>query len=87
MANLYIKSRLHSVVIVGEFCDWDIDRAIRADLQPNRKAICVKNMRKGEYRVLSCKSFDSGEIYPTDGRQMCNRYFGGEDDEKITCYF
>lgn len=87
MATLAIKSKLKSVVIVGEFCNWDVDKAVRYDLEKGNKYIRVENMPKGEYRVLSCKSFLGGEIYPTDGRQMSNRYFGGEYDEKITCYF
>lgn len=85
--RLYIKTDLESVVVVGEFCDWDIDKAIKVELQPKRKLLCVQNMPKGEYRVLSCKSYLGGEVYPTDGRQMANRYFGGVEDEKIYCYF
>lgn len=87
MARLCIKTNLLSVVVVGEFCDWDIDKAIRADRKPSCKLICIDNMPRGEYRVLSCKSYDGGEIYPSDGRQMANRYFGGEEDEKIFCHF
>lgn len=85
MAKLYIRTALKSVVIVGEFCGWDIDKAIRADLKPGRKFIGVA-LPKGEFRVLSCKSYQGGEVYPTNGRQMPNRYFGGES-ETITCYF
>lgn len=85
MARLNIRTNLRSVVIVGEFCGWDIEKAIRADLCKGRKYISV-DIPNGEYRVLSCKSFQGGEIYPTDGRQMPNRYFG-ENDETITCYF
>ena len=87
MAKLNIKSAIKSVVIVGEFCDWDIDKAVRVDLQPGKKLICVEDMPKGEYRVLSCKSYTGGEVYPGDGRQMANRYFNGVEDEKIYCYF
>ena len=87
MAKLYIKTDLKSVVVVGDWCDWDIDKAFRADLKPKNALICVNDMPKGEYRVLSCKSYQGGEIYPTDGRQMANRYFSGNQDEKIYCYF
>ena len=86
MPKLYIRTALKSVVIVGEFCGWDVDKAIRADLKPFRKHISVL-LPKGEYRVLSCRSCQAGEIYPTDGRYMPNRYFGGEFSETITCYF
>lgn len=85
MSRLFIRTNLQSVVIVGEFCGWDVDKAIRADLKPNRKHIAV-DIPKGEFRVLSCRSYQGGEIYPTDGRQMPNRYIG-EKTETITCYF
>ena len=87
MARLSIDTALRSVVIVGEFCGWDIDKAIRVDMKKRNKQIHINNMPKGEYRILSCKSFDGGEVYPTDGRQMPNRYFNGEKNETIYCYF
>lgn len=87
MAKLYIKTELHSVVIVGEFCDWNIDEAIRVERKSGNKVIIVNDMPKGEYRVLSCKSYAGGEIYPTDGRQFANRYFNGTETETIYCYF
>lgn len=87
MAKLFINTKLQSVVIVGKFCDWNIDNAIRVERKPKNKLICVDNMCEGEYRVLSCKSWQGGEIYPSDGRQMGNRYFNGSEDEKIYCYF
>lgn len=87
MARLFIKTNLKSVVVTGEFCDWNLDGALRVDLKPNRKHICVRDMPEGEYRVLSCKSYQGGEVYPSDGRQMQNRYFNGKEDETIHCYF
>lgn len=87
MAKLSIKTALDSVVVCGEFCDWNIDKAIRADRVKGQKFISVNDMPVGEYRVFSSKSFHGGEIYPTDGRQMSNRYFGGEINETISCYF
>lgn len=87
MARLSINTRLASVVICGEFCGWDMDKAIRVDRAKEQKSIVVKNMPVGEYRVFACKSFLSGEVYPTDGRQMSNRYFSGETNEVITSYF
>lgn len=86
MARLNIRTNLRSVVIVGEFCGWDVDKSMRVDRKPRRKFISVDGMPKGEYKVLSCKSYHGGELYPKDGRQMPNRYFG-ENDETITCYF
>lgn len=85
--KLSISTNLSSVVICGEFCDWDIDKAIRVDRKARAKYINVDNMPVGEYRVFACANFMSGEIYPTDGRQMGNRYFSGEIDETIRCFF
>lgn len=87
MARLSISTALRSVVIVGEFCGWDIDKAVRCDLKRGNKLLHFDNMAKGEYRVLSCRSYQCGEIYPTDNRQMPNRYFNGEKNETIYCYF
>ena len=87
MARLNIYTNLRSVVVVGEFCGWDTDKAVRVDLKKDNKLIHFDDMQKGEYRVLSCKSYQGGEVYPTDGRQMPNRYFNGEKDETIFCYF
>ena len=88
MAKLSIKTDLKSVVVVGAFCDWDLDKALRVELKPKGKTLVVENFPKGEYKVLSCRNYQSGEIYPTDGRtKVENRYFNGQDDEKIYCYF
>lgn len=87
MPKLSIKTSLDSVVVVGQFCNWEVDKAIRADRKAGQKAIVIADMPVGEYRILSCKSFVGGEVYPTDGRQMANRYFGGDSDEIISCYF
>lgn len=87
MAKLQIKTWLNSVVICGEFCNWDVDKSMVLTRNKRNKYITVNDMPKGEYRVLSCKSFLDGEVYPTDGRQMPNRYFSGEVNEVICCYF
>lgn len=89
MAKLFIKTRLHSVVVVGEFCDWDLDKALRVEKLPKNKTIVVDNFEAGEYKVLSCKNYQSGgEVFPTDGREKTeNRYFNGLENETIHCYF
>ena len=87
MPRLNINTNLHSVVVVGEFCGWDVDKAIRVDLKKGNKLIHLDDMPKGEYTILSCKSYHGGEVYPTDGRRMSNRYFNGKKDETIYCYF
>lgn len=87
MAKLSIRTRLDRVVVVGEFCKWSAENAIVSERKKGSKSIVIDDMPKGEYRVLSCKSYIGGEVYPTDGRQMHNRYFGGEADETIMVYF
>ncbi len=89
MAKLFIKTNLMSVVIVGEFCNWDLDKALRVELKPKNKTIVVDNFPKGEYKVLSCKNYAAGsEVFPTDGRAKTeNRYFNGTENETIYCYF
>lgn len=87
MAKLFIKTELQSVVVVGEFCGWDIDRALRVEIKPHNKTIIVDNFPQGEYRVLSCRNYSGGEVYPTDRRQMANRYFNGKENEIIYSYF
>ena len=89
MAKLSIKTNLKSVVVVGEFCGWDLDKALRVELKPKSKVLTVENFPAGEYKVLSCRNYQEGtEVFPTDGRpKVENRYFNGKDDEKIYCYF
>lgn len=86
MATLKINTRqLKSVVICGEFCGWDIDKAMCVD-KKNTQYIEVKNMPVGEYKVFTCKNFTSAEVYPS-GRPMGNRYFSGEHTDIIDVYF
>lgn len=87
MAKLYIDTILKSVVCVGEYCGWDIDKALRFDRKEGQKLICAGEFPKGEYKILSCKSYEGAEVYPTDGRKMPNRYFNGIKNETIYCYF
>lgn len=86
MSRLSIRTSLQSVVIVGEFCGWDVDKAIRAERKGKSKLIHFEDMPQGNYKILSCKSYHGGEVYPTNGKQMPNRYFG-DHNETITCYF
>ena len=86
MAKLTIYTPLKRVVICGEFCNWDIDKAREAVKTGKGKSIVVDDMPKGEYRVFSCKSFLGCEVYPC-GRQMPNRYFDGSVNEVIVSKF
>lgn len=89
MAKLSIKTNIKSVVVVGEFCDWDLDKALRVELKGRSKLLTVEDFPEGEYKVLSCKNYREGsEVFPSDARpKVENRYFNGKDDEKIYCYF
>lgn len=87
MHKLKIATRVDEVVVVGEFCDWNFAGAYRAKRKPGAKYLTIDIMPKGEYRVCSCCNFLGGEVFPTDGRQMNNRYFSGVADEVIYCYF
>ena len=89
MAKLFIKTNVKSVVVVGEFCDWNLENALLLNLNSKSKKIVVDNFAEGEYKVLSCKNYYGGEeIFPTDGRPKNeNRYFNGKENETIYCYF
>lgn len=86
MARLYINTNLNAVAVVGEFCGWDIDKAICCERRKGKKQIAV-DLPAGEYTVLNCKSYHGREVYPTDGREVPNRYFSGTKNESIYCYF
>lgn len=87
MANLLIKTKVNNVYVVGDFCNWSLDGGLTGVRKDKHNLIKIENMPEGEYRVLCCAGYWGGEIYPTDGRQMSNRYFNGKEDEKIYCYF
>ena len=87
MAKLKIQTTKSRVEVCGEFCDWKIENSITATKAKGGKFITIDEMPEGEYRVFSEKDFASGEIYPTDKRQMANRYFSGEANEVICSYF
>lgn len=87
MAKLQIRTSLDSVVVCGEFCGWDMGKAVRAERVSNSKYITVADLPRGEYKVFSCASFMGSEKYPTTGRDVPNRYFDGTADELISVFF
>lgn len=87
MSKLSIHTAVDIVYLTGEFCNWNLDGAIGVKRKKGNKSIVVDDMPKGEYKVLAAKSYATSEIYPTDGREMSNRYFGGEANEVICVYF
>ncbi|MEG1509430.1 MAG: hypothetical protein RR454_03125 [Clostridia bacterium] len=66
-------TNLDSVVICGEFCNWDIDNAIRVEKKPKAKFIIINNMPEGFFKCFSTKSFLGGEVTQR-GEDMNNRY-------------
>lgn len=87
MSKLQIHTTAKQVVIVGQFCDWNVENSILAQRKKGSKSIIVENMPIGEYKVLADKTYKAAEIYPTDTREMPNRYFSGEANEVICVYF
>lgn len=87
MSKLSIHTAVDIVYLTGEFCNWNPDGAICAKRKKGNKSIVVDDMPQGEYKVLSDKKYAASEVYPTDGREMPNRYFGGEANEAICCFF
>lgn len=87
MSKLSIHAAVDIVYLTGEFCNWNLDGAICAKRKKGNKSIVVDDMPQGEYKVLSDKKYAASEVYPTDGSEMPNRYFGGEANEVICVYF
>lgn len=84
MAKLSIVTNLDRILIIGEFCEWDFDKAI--EVERKGKFIVIDDMPIGEYKCFSCKSSFGAEKY-INGNQMGNRYFCSEFNEKIKVYF
>ena len=87
MSKLQIFTSANKVCLTGEFCDWNLNNALCIKKAKGNKSIIVKDMPQGEYKVLADKNYSSAEVYPTDGREMPNRYFSGEANEVICVYF
>lgn len=90
MAKLSIKTKdsYDSVFIIGDFNDWQLANAKRVDRKKRAKFIVVEDMPVGQYRVYWRPFFNDYEKYPYHHEQeMSPRYFGGEIDEVICCYF
>lgn len=87
MSKLQIRTKANSVVIVGDFCKWELATAKQIDRIKGAKFIVCDEISQGEYKVLDCKSYQGNEIYPTNGRFMSNRYFDGTSDETINVFF
>lgn len=82
MAKLTIKTPLNRIVLIGEFCDWDMSRAVEYTKKAGNKNITIDNMPRGEYKVLSCYSW-LGEEKAEDGSTLPNRVFDGDRNRII----
>lgn len=87
MAKLQIKTNLSSVVVCGEFCNWDIMNAMVVTKEKGKKNIIVEKMPIGEYKVFQCKDFNSSEKCPICNLPRPNRRFDGKKDEVIQVIF
>lgn len=74
---------LQTAYIIGEFCEWDLERVIEIKKTKSAKFFVVDDMPIGEYKILNCKSFIGAEKYPNSKEVMGNRYFSGIIDEQI----
>ena len=87
MAKLQIKTNLSSVVICGEFCNWDIVNSMVVTKEKGKKNIIVEQMPIGQYKVFMCKDFNSSEQCPICKVPRPNRHFSGKSDEVIQVFF
>ena len=80
--RLSIETKLDRVIVIGSFCDWDMNKAIEVNRKGKSKRLVVENMPKCEYKVLNCKSW-LGEEKPIKE----NRIFNGDKNEIIKVEF
>ena len=80
--RLSIETKLDRVIIIGSFCDWDMNKAIEVNRKGKSKRLVVENMPTCEYKILSCKSW-LGEEKPIKE----NRVFKGDKNEIIKVEF
>lgn len=83
MAKLFIKTSLEKVYIIGEFCNWDMNKIREVVKKSSNKCIVVDNMPIGEYKVLRGKSY-AWEEKTDDGRTLPNRVFVGNKNQTIS---
>lgn len=74
---------LQTAYIIGEFCDWDLDKAMKVTKIKNAKFFTVEDMPVGEYKILTCLSWIGTEICPISKKTIINRYFNGMIDETV----
>ena len=80
--RLSIETKLDRVIVIGSFCDWDMNKAIEVNRKGKSKRLVVDNMPACEYKVLNCKSW-LGEEKPIKE----NRVFMGDKNEIIKVEF
>lgn len=87
MLRIFTNTAIKTVYICGEFCDWDIDKAIEVNRTDKKDYFYIPKMPIGEYKVFDVKSFLGTEINPVTKQPSYNRFYGGKNDEVITAYF
>ena len=80
--KLSIETNLDRVILIGTFCDWNMDKAIEVNRKGKSKRLVVDNMPACEYKVLNCRSW-LGEEKPI----KANRVFTGDRNEIIKVEF
>ena len=80
--KLSIETSLDRVILIGTFCDWNMDKAIEVNRKGKSKRLVVDNMPACEYKVLNCRSW-LGEEKPIKS----NRVFMGDKNEIIKVEF
>lgn len=80
--KLSIETNLDRVILIGTFCDWNMDKAIEVNRKGKSKRLVVENMPACEYKVLNCRSW-LGEEKPI----KANRVFTGDRNEIIKVEF
>lgn len=80
--KLSIETKLDRVIVIGSFCDWDMNKAIEVKRKGKAKRLVVDNMPPCEYKVLDSRSW-LGEEKPIKP----NRVFSGNKNEVIKVEF
>lgn len=78
MACLKIQSKLNSIYICGDFCDWNMEKAIKVEKTNKSKDFMVEYMPTGYYKCFDSKTFFGGEVDIYDNN-IKDRHFDGVD--------
>lgn len=82
--KLTVNTDIDEIVVCGEYCNWNLEKATVIKRKPNYKSIIVSNMPKGEYKLLSGRDWANEEL-DTIGKP--NRYFDNSKNESVVAKF